>query len=68
MAKIEIDKEKCKGCGLCILYCKKVCIEQDPVINKKGIHPVKFAEGKGKCTGCSFCAIICPEVCIKVYK
>ena len=68
MAKIEIDKEKCKGCGFCILYCKKACIKQDPVINKKGIHPVKFVEGDGKCTACSFCAIICPEVCITVYK
>jgi len=67
MAKIKIDTERCKGCGLCVLYCNKGQIESDKSLNKKGIYPVKFTD-KGECTGCSFCAIICPDLCITIYK
>ena len=67
MAKIEIDIEKCKGCGLCILYCHKGQLEPDKTLNKKGIHPVKFVN-RNECTGCAFCAIMCPDMCITVYK
>ncbi|MDO8602689.1 MAG: 4Fe-4S binding protein [Candidatus Omnitrophota bacterium] len=67
MPKIKIDPEKCKGCGLCVLYCQKGCIKQSKLLNKKGAYPVEIIEKDG-CTGCSFCAIICPDLCITVYK
>ena len=68
MPKIEIDKERCKGCQLCMTYCPKACIEEDKSINKKGVYPVLFLDREKKCTGCSFCAIICPDLCITVYR
>jgi len=68
MARIEINKEKCKGCELCILYCPKGCIVKDKDINERGVYPVVFLEDKGKCTGCGFCALMCPDLCIKVYR
>lgn len=68
MPKIEIDKERCKGCELCMVYCHKDCIRSDNFINKNGVHPVCFIDKDKRCTGCSFCAIICPEFCIRVYK
>ena len=67
MPKIEIDRERCKGCGLCVMYCPRSCISQDKSVNKKGAYPAIFLN-KEKCTGCSFCAIICPDMCIEVYK
>jgi 2-oxoglutarate ferredoxin oxidoreductase subunit delta len=67
MPKIEIDKERCKGCQLCILYCPNGCIEIDPSVNKKGLHPVSFKK-EDKCSGCSLCGLVCPDVCITVYK
>jgi len=67
MAKIKIDPEKCKGCGLCILFCPKSHIKQSTSLNKKGAYPVEIIEEDG-CSGCSFCAIICPDLCITVYK
>jgi len=67
MPKIEIDIERCKGCGLCILYCQKGHIKSAKTLNKKGIHPVEFLDKDG-CTGCAFCAIICPDMCITVYR
>jgi len=67
MAKITIDKEKCKGCFLCVGVCPKASIKAEKTLNKKGVNPVAF-EDKGDCLGCSFCAIICPDCCIEVYK
>jgi len=67
MAKIKIDTERCKGCGLCILYCPKGCIAMSRKLNKRGVKPVKFKAGSG-CTGCTFCALICPDCAIEVYK
>ena len=67
MAKITIDKEKCKGCFLCVGVCPKAMIKAEETLNKKGVNPVKF-EGQDECLGCCLCAIICPDCCIEVYK
>ncbi|MCX5702809.1 MAG: 4Fe-4S dicluster domain-containing protein [Candidatus Omnitrophica bacterium] len=83
MAKIVINREKCKGCLLCISFCPKGLIGLDKDLNRRGIKPVKFSRqanlNKGgtppkaeketsDCIGCSMCAIICPDCCIEVYK
>mgnify|MGYP001576993508 CR=1 FL=1 len=67
MAKITIDKDKCKGCLLCINFCPKKLILKNSQLNKQGLNYVEFKENGG-CIGCSFCAIICPDCCITVYK
>jgi 2-oxoglutarate ferredoxin oxidoreductase subunit delta len=68
MGKIKIKKERCKGCGLCILYCPSQLIELMPELNKTGFHPANFKDKNGRCKACRFCALICPEVCIEVYR
>ncbi len=67
MAKIKIDKNKCKGCMLCVSVCPLKLIKKAEKLNKRGVLCVEFEE-EGKCTGCSMCAIMCPDVCIEVYK
>ena len=42
MPKIEIDRERCKGCKLCMVYCPKGCIKLEDSINKRGVYPVLF--------------------------
>ncbi|MCX5706581.1 MAG: ferredoxin family protein [Candidatus Omnitrophica bacterium] len=83
MAKIKIDREKCKGCLLCVSVCPKGLITQAEKLNKKGVKPAQFSRraisseggtplkaGKkgGACLGCSLCAVICPDCCIEVWK
>ncbi len=43
MAKITIDREKCKGCLLCISFCPKGLISVDKDLNRRGVKPVKFS-------------------------
>jgi len=67
MAKITINRDKCKGCLLCISVCPKGLISVDNKFNKLGVKPVKFKDSL-ECAGCMMCAIICPDCCIEVYK
>lgn len=66
MAKVEIDKDKCKGCGLCILHCPVKKLEFSSDLNKRG---VKYAIAKEdiSCLGCGNCYLVCPDCCIEVY-
>lgn len=67
MPKIEINKEFCKSCGLCIKECPKKIISIGKSINSKG-YAVAQQTDASKCTGCKLCAIVCPDMAITVYK
>jgi 2-oxoglutarate ferredoxin oxidoreductase subunit delta len=67
MPRVTINKNKCKGCLLCINACPKGLIVIDNELNIRGVRPVKFKDN-GKCIGCAMCAVICPDCCIEVYK
>jgi 2-oxoglutarate ferredoxin oxidoreductase subunit delta len=66
---VRIDKERCKGCTLCIEFCPKGCISTSEELNLKGYFVVAFAATSGngdECNGCGMCALICPDVAIEV--
>ena len=67
MAKIEIDQERCKGCGLCTIACPKALIKIGEEINRQGYFYVVW-EVSGQCTGCALCGEICPDVAIRVWR
>lgn len=62
---IDIDKERCKGCGLCIEVCPTDVLEFSKGYNNKGYHPAQVKDIE-KCIGCGFCYQMCPDVCITV--
>jgi len=64
---IEISRELCKGCGLCISFCPKGIISVSDKLNASGYLPAVFSEN-GEFTGCAICALVCPEVAIEVYR
>ncbi|MCX5667497.1 MAG: 4Fe-4S dicluster domain-containing protein [Candidatus Omnitrophica bacterium] len=79
MARIRINKDRCKGCYLCIVNCPNSLIKIEDELNVKGVKPAVFSGGKSArlksksersdgCTGCAMCALICPECIIEVYK
>ena len=66
---IEIDREQCKGCYLCIEFCPQKNITRSSKLNQKGYYPAQFEDSEeNRCTGCAQCAIICPDVAIEVYR
>jgi 2-oxoglutarate ferredoxin oxidoreductase subunit delta len=67
MAKIIIDENRCKGCGLCSTACSHNLVTLSDTPNSFGYTVALFAGGQ-KCTGCSLCAQMCPDVAIDVYK
>ncbi|HVN95411.1 MAG TPA: 4Fe-4S dicluster domain-containing protein [Syntrophorhabdaceae bacterium] len=64
---ITIDRERCKGCALCIEFCPKKAIFISDDLNLKGYYVAAFDE-TGGCTGCATCAVMCPDVAIEVEK
>ena len=67
MAKIEVNKDKCKGCLLCVSFCPKDAIKVSKELNKLGANFVYLSDD-GACIGCAQCALVCPDCCIEVYK
>jgi 2-oxoglutarate ferredoxin oxidoreductase subunit delta len=68
MAKINIIKDRCKSCQLCIAFCPKGLLKKSNKLNKLGVYPVIFTGEEDSCIGCSFCAIMCPDCCIEIFK
>ena len=67
MAKIEIDHERCKGCGLCTISCPKELIRIGSEINRQGYFYARWNDHE-TCTGCAICGEICPDVAIQVWR
>ena len=64
---IEIDREFCKGCEICISFCPKDVISLSVKLNASGYLPAFFSDN-AECTGCAICALVCPEAAIEVYR
>ncbi|HDG62156.1 MAG TPA: 4Fe-4S dicluster domain-containing protein, partial [Thermotoga sp.] len=42
LGKVEIDQERCKGCGLCINACPTKVLRFSKKFNSKGYHPAEY--------------------------
>lgn len=67
LPKVEFDRDRCKGCELCVRVCPTNIVVMDEKINKKG-YRVATVNEMDKCIGCAMCARTCPDVVIKVFK
>ena len=55
----------CKGCGLCVEYCRQGKLYLVPKPNKRGVR-VAGVRPEADCTGCLQCATICPDAAVEV--
>jgi 2-oxoglutarate ferredoxin oxidoreductase subunit delta len=64
MPKIIIDRDVCKGCGLCVTVCPKKALMIAKTLNAKGYFAVEHADSI-PCTACGTCMIVCPEMALE---
>ena len=63
--KIYLIPERCKGCGICIIFCPLKVLQESSISNGKGYHLPEIAPDKdSSCVNCKFCSLICPEFAI----
>ena len=71
MAKVRgavvVDKEGCKGCGLCVVACPQSVLALNKDVNSRGYH-YSYMVRPEECIGCTHCGLVCPDTCITVYK
>ena len=60
-----VDKDRCKGCGLCVAICPKNVLELSREVNTKGYFPV-FQARPQDCVYCTMCCVMCPDVAIEI--
>ena len=63
----EIDKNRCKGCGLCVAICPKKVLEITDQVNTKGYFPAYRARPED-CIYCALCCTMCPDVAITIVE
>jgi 2-oxoglutarate ferredoxin oxidoreductase subunit delta len=73
--KVEIERERCKGCLLCIRACPVKVLEADTEPNASGYYPAKPlilngepAASAQSCIACGNCYEVCPDVCIRIFE
>lgn len=64
MGRIVINKDRCKGCGVCVDACPKNLITLSDDLNKYNTNYAQFIDNEKKCVGCQICAKSCPDIAI----
>ncbi len=67
MAKIDIDKNCCKGCYICINVCPKQVFKPSKKRNRYGTN-MPMVQAEEACITCRMCERMCPDGAINVVK
>jgi 2-oxoglutarate ferredoxin oxidoreductase subunit delta len=57
--ELAIDREWCKGCGICVAFCPKEVLVLDEQGKACWVHP-------DKCKNCGLCELRCPDIAIEL--
>ncbi len=65
---VEVNTQRCKGCGLCVVSCPSSVLELQPQeVNDRGYHYV-YMKNPDDCIGCANCGLVCPDGVLTVYR
>ncbi|MBI4613030.1 MAG: 4Fe-4S dicluster domain-containing protein [Planctomycetes bacterium] len=65
MPAVIFDRDRCKGCELCLLACPQQALGMARDLNARGYFHAVLAR-PWKCIACGLCAVACPDVAIEV--
>jgi 2-oxoglutarate ferredoxin oxidoreductase subunit beta len=72
--EVVIDLQRCFGCGYCVEFCPRNCLEmaEDKTV-RKGNNPARanyqpVVASPEQCNGCSACVWMCPHWAIEVFS
>jgi 2-oxoglutarate ferredoxin oxidoreductase subunit delta len=57
--RIKINRDMCKGCGICIAFCPQGVFELNQ--DEKALAP-----HAKNCNACGMCELLCPDMAIEV--
>ena len=57
--EVNIDREWCKGCGICVAFCPKGVLEIDDDEKAYWAQPEN-------CINCGLCELRCPDVAVEL--
>ncbi|MGA7826800.1 MAG: 4Fe-4S binding protein [Geobacteraceae bacterium] len=66
-ARIEIDRSRCKGCGLCTRACPRMLLDLE-MPEDETAQATAVLLCQEKCVGCAQCAEMCPDMAISVFS
>jgi 2-oxoglutarate ferredoxin oxidoreductase subunit delta len=58
---LEINRDLCKGCGICVAFCPKEVLELDE-------HEKAVIRRLDDCNACGLCELRCPDIAVEVKK
>lgn len=67
MNKVHFDKKRCKGCGMCILFCPQEILHMSGDLSDLGFTYPEVVDQE-RCTACGICFRMCPDCAIQVEK
>jgi 2-oxoglutarate ferredoxin oxidoreductase subunit delta len=67
MDKIKLNKNWCKGCGLCIEICPKNVYDRESKVSKRGYREI-IIKNPDICNQCLLCELLCPDLAITIEK
>ncbi len=59
LKELLINRDWCKGCGICVSFCPKKVLELDSKDKAVAVHPED-------CICCRMCELRCPDLTIEV--
>ena len=63
--KVTVERNRCKGCELCVHVCPEHVLAMSKEMNDKGYFISQVVD-QPACKGCRFCAFMCPDVAISI--
>lgn len=64
--KVVVKQDFCKGCSLCVEFCKHENLKISDSLNQMGYNYSEPIDG-AECNGCMICTLVCPDLVLEVY-